>query len=94
LKKFLADGTTDNYPTYEYLHHHEITSFIPLDVRTQKKLTYTDPAIQYFDNKAIPICLGGIPYVGWGYCKPNGVKLRCWFVTQGQEPPKSVNEAF
>lgn len=88
LKKFLADGAMDNYPTYEYLHHNEITSFIPLDSRTKKKLTTPHPAIQCFDNKGRPICKGGIPYVNWGYCKPKGIKLRCWFATHGLEPPK------
>jgi len=88
FKKFLADGAMDNYPTYEYLYHHEITSFIPLDSRTKKNLTYPDPAILCFDNKGKPICPSGIPYANWGYSKPKGIKLRCWFATQGQEPPK------
>jgi hypothetical protein len=88
LKNFLADGAMDNYPTYEYLSHHGVNPFIPLDSRTKKKLVYPDPAIQCFDNKGRPICPGGIPYANWGYCKPKGVKLRCWFAAQGQEPPK------
>ena len=88
LKNFLADGAMDNFPTYEYLHRHEITPFIPLDSRTKKKLTYPDPAILCFDNKGRPICPGGIPYANWGYVKPKGIKFRCWFATQGQEPPK------
>jgi hypothetical protein len=87
FEKFLADGAMDKYPIYEYLYHNEIIPFIPLDSRTQKKLLYPDPAIQCFDNKGRPICLGGIPYVDWGYCKPKGIKLRCWFATQGIEPP-------
>ncbi len=87
LKKFLADGAMDSYPIYEYLHCQEITPFIPLDVRTRKKLVYPDPAIQCFDNKGRPICPGGIPYVNWGYSKPKGIKLRCWFATQGHVPP-------
>ncbi len=88
LKNFLADGAMDNYPTYEYLHYNQINPFIPLDTRTKKKLIYPDPAVTCFDNKGRPICPGGIPYADWGYSKPKGIKLRCWFAVHGQEPPK------
>lgn len=32
--------------------------------------------------------MGGIPLVNWGYCKPKGIKYRCWFAVKGLEPPK------
>jgi len=88
IKNFLADGAMDNYPTYEYLNKHEIAPFIPLDSRSKAKVKYPDPSIPCFDNKGRPICLGGIPYVNWGYSNPKGIKLRCWFATQGIEPPQ------
>lgn len=88
FKNFLADGAMDNYPTYEYLYQKKITPFIPLDSRTKQKLVYPDSAILCFDDKGKAICPGGIPYANWGYSKPKGIKLRCWFATQGKEPPK------
>lgn len=87
FKKFLADGAMDNYPTYEYLYHHDIIPFIPLNSKSKNKVKYPDPAVLCFDNLGRPICPSGIPYSNWGYSKPKGIKLRCWFATKGLEPP-------
>jgi hypothetical protein len=87
LDKFIADGAMDNYPTHEYLYHHDITPFIPLDQRSKNKLKHPNPAILCFDSKGRAICPAGIPYANWGYSKPKGVKLRCWFAAKNEEPP-------
>ncbi len=88
FKSFIADGAMDNYPTYELLKHYDLLPFISLDSRTKAKFYYPNPDILCFDNKGNPICLGGIPFVNWGYSKPKGIKYRCWFAVKGLEPPK------
>lgn len=88
FKFFIADGAMDNYPTYELLKHYDILPFIALDSRTKAKFNYPHPDIQCFDNRGRPICNGGIPYTGWGYSKPKGIKYRCYFAVKGLEPPK------
>lgn len=87
FKNFIADGAMDNYPIYELLEHHDMLPFIPLNSRTKAKLNYPHPDILCFDDDKNPICMGGIPYVNWGYCKPKGIKYRCWFRVKGLEPP-------
>lgn len=87
LKNFIADGSMDNYPTYELLDHYNIVPFISLDARTKAKFNYPHPHILCFDEGGRPICPGGIPYQNWGYSKPKGIKYRCWFAVNGQQPP-------
>ncbi|MCQ1531841.1 hypothetical protein [Lutispora saccharofermentans] len=88
FKSFIADGAMDNYPTYDLLKHYDILPFISLDSRTKAKFNYPHQDILCFDDKGNPICKGGIPFVSWGYSKPKGIKYRCWFAVNGQEPPK------
>ena len=88
FKYFIADGAMDNYPTYDLLGHHDILPFISLDKRTKLKLNYPHPYILCFDDRGRPICNGGIPYTGWGYSKPKGLKYRCYFAVKGEKPPK------
>lgn len=88
FKNFLADGAMDNYPTYELLKSYDMLPFIALDSRTKAKFNYPHKDILCFDGKGRPICLGGIPYVYWGFCKPYRLKYRCWFAVHGIEPPK------
>ncbi len=84
FKNFLADGAMDNYPTYEFLKFYDMLPFIALDSRTNAKFNYPHPDILCFDDKGRPICLGGIPYVYWGHCKPYRLKYRCWFAIHGE----------
>ncbi|WP_368491205.1 hypothetical protein [Clostridium sp. BJN0013] len=76
---FIADGAMDNYPTYELLNHYDILPFIFLNSKTKAKFDYPHPDILCSDDKGNPICMGGIPFVNWGYYKPKGIKYRCYF---------------
>ncbi|UZQ49569.1 hypothetical protein [Clostridium kluyveri] len=84
---FIADGAMDNYPTYELLNHYDILPFISLNSKTKAKFDYPHPYILCFDDKGNPICMGGIPFVNWGYSKPKGIKYRCYFGVKDLEPP-------
>lgn len=87
IKNFLGDGSMDNYPTYELLHHWQITPFIPLDSNVKYKPGDLPPGVLCLDDHGNPICMGGIPYQRDGRCYPKGIKYKCWFDCHGIDKP-------
>lgn len=79
FKNFLADGAMDNYPTYKLLQHYSMIPYIPLDSNAKYPDINLPHGVLCFDNKGLPICMGGIPYKDCGYSYPKGIKYRCWF---------------
>jgi hypothetical protein len=90
IKNFIADGAMDNYATYKLLNYWDINPYIPLDSKTT--FNVSKPGVLCFDDKGIPICLGGIPYHCCGYSYPKGIKYRCWFDYKGIDKPCSCTD--
>ena len=93
FKNFLADGAMDNYPTFKLLQHYEMIPFIPLDSNAKYPKEELPTGVLCFDDKGIPICMGGIPYKNCGYSYPKGIKYRCWFDYYGIDKPCSCSDS-
>jgi hypothetical protein len=95
LTNFIADGSMDNYPTYELCNHWKIRAFIPLDSKTTFALKNMPSGVIAFDDKGRPICEGGIPYANWGWCpKKHSIKYRCYFDANGLDKPCSCTDSY
>jgi hypothetical protein len=93
MKNFLADGAMDNYPTYKLLQHYSMIPFIPLDSNAKYPDEQLPKGVLCFDEKGVPICMGGIPYKNCGYSYPKGIKYRCWFDYYGVDKPCSCSDS-
>lgn len=93
IKNFLADGAMDNYPTYKLLQHYSMIPFIPLDSNAKYPKTELPAGVLCFDDKGVPICMGGIPYKDCKYSYPKGTKFRCWFDYYGIDKPCSCTDS-
>lgn len=93
FKNYIADGSMDNYPTYNLLQHHNMIPFIPLDSTAKFPDKDLPPGVLCFDNEGNPICMGGIPYQNCGYSYPKGIKYRCWFDYHGIDKPCSCTNS-
>ena len=93
FKNFLADGAMDNYPTYKLLQHYSMIPFIPLDSNAKYPNEELPAGVLCFDDKGVPICMGGIPYKDCRYSYPKGIKFRCWFDYYGIDKPCSCTDS-
>ena len=93
FKNFLADGAMDNYPTYKLVQHYSMIPYIPLDSNAKYPKEGLPPGVLCFDDKGVPICMGGIPYKDCRYSYPKGIKYRCWFDYYGIDKPCSCSDS-
>ena len=76
INSFISDSASDNYPTYELLHHWDINAVIALNSRSKGNFSYP-PAISV-DNNGTPVCQAGHKMIFNGFCPDRcRFKWRC-----------------
>jgi hypothetical protein len=74
IHTFISDSASDNYATYELLHHWNINAVIALGKSNNGNRTF--PAHLSLNAKGVPICPGGHEMVYWGICDPKRPRLK------------------
>lgn len=62
IKRLWRASRMDIYPTYKLLQHYSMIPFIPLDSNAKYPNEELPTGVFCFDDKSVPICMGGIPY--------------------------------
>ena len=76
IDTFISDSASDNYATYNLLHHWDINAVIALNPKNEGNSKYP-PALRIDDN-GVPICQKERKMVYNGYCKGRSrLKWRC-----------------
>ena len=77
IRSFMSDSASDNYATYELLHHWDINAIIALNKTNKGYNKYPSPMA--FDSNGAPICPNGHMMVHNGFCGKDRcrIKWRC-----------------
>jgi len=90
VNTFISDSASDNYATYELLHHLGINAVIALNPTNKDNHKY--PKHLNINENGVPICPGGNKMVLWGFCGKDRcrIKWRCPRVCN-KNPENCVN---
>ena len=77
IDTFLSDSASDNYPTYELLHHWNINAVIDLNKKNTGNNKY--PSYLEITDKGVPVCPAGHEMIHNGFCGKDRcrIKWRC-----------------
>jgi len=77
IDTFISDSASDNYATYELLHHWHINAVIALNSTNKGNFKY--PEHLHIDDNGVPICPAGHKMIHWGFCGKDRcrIKWRC-----------------
>ena len=86
INTFISDSASDNYATYELLHHWGISAVISLNSTNKGNFKY--PHALKIDEHGCPICPGGRKMIFNGFCGDDRCrfKWRCPRVVKGEHP--------
>ena len=75
VETFISDSASDNYATYELLHHWNINAVIALSDKTRGNTLYAKCPV---NDNGVPVCSAGHLMVNWGFCPDRcRIKWRC-----------------
>jgi hypothetical protein len=76
IDTFISDSASDNYATYNLLHHWDVNAVIARGATNKGNNKYPSPVA--LDNNGVPICPNGRKMLYGGYCKGRSrIKWRC-----------------
>ncbi len=74
IDTFISDSASDNYATYELLHHWNINAVIALNPTNKGNFKY--PERISIDDNGVPVCPGGHSMVYYGFCGGDRCRLK------------------
>ena len=77
INTFISDSASDNYATYELLHHWNVNAVIALNPKNKGNFKYP-PALRINDH-GVPVCPAGHNMIRFGFCGMDRcrIKWRC-----------------